>query len=393
MQGQQRGSLGFGTWNNLFRDHEIYVRTAGNVRFLHLSASLQRRAATALAAVVVAWLLGTVALLCWQAWTSWTNRDVAARIAAVQSAEARVAAERQSVQGIADTLDARQDDIEALFKGHFGETPAASDPAAAASTPAASVPAAATPAVFPPQISQQARLHEIGIRQDRMLQSLTRVAEQRIERAEETLASVGLRPSVQGARSGQGGPFLAFPSARAPSFDDPVLKRLANTLQQMERLEALLIALPSGLPTDRMELSSGFGYRQDPFNGQSALHSGLDFRGAHGTPIRAAAPGRISFAGVKSGYGNVMEVDHGHGIITRYAHLSGFNAGMGKRVESGEQIARMGSTGRSTGTHLHFEIRVRGTAVNPRRFLEVNPHVLEIKADARSRGSERVANG
>ena len=95
---------------------------------------------------------------------------------------------------------------------------------------------------------------------------------------------------------------------------------------------------------------------------------------------------------MKSGYGNVVEVDHGHGLLTRYAHLAGFAARVGDRVDSGDTIARMGSTGRSTGTHLHFEVRVNGAAVNPRRFLEANPHVLEVKADARERVSGRGAS-
>ena len=99
----------------------------------------------------------------------------------------------------------------------------------------------------------------------------------------------------------------------------------------------------------------------------------------------SVAPGRVSFVGQKSGYGNVVEVDHGQGILTRYAHLSGFNAKVGDRVTAGQQIARMGSTGRSTGSHLHFEVRLNGVAVNPRRFLEAKADVLKVKDDARQR--------
>jgi len=410
------------TWNNLFRDHEIFIRTAGHVRFLRLSASLQRRAATVVLAVVLTWLMATIALLGWQAWTSWKTRDIAARAVAVDYAEARVAAERQTVEGIADTLDARQDSIEALFMAHFGDDPEADaalatdkkgpassangppQPAAPAATggagPAtvatasASIAQASTAQASTAQAStaqaapkaapkdQVGRLQAMAARQDRLVQLMTEAVVRRVGRAEAALLTVGLRPTGNAA---QGGPFEPYRDISGFVVRDPALLRLADKLGRMEQLEALLVALPSDMPTDDMQLSSGFGYRFDPFNGQRAMHSGLDFKGPHGTPIRTAAAGRVSFAGVMSGYGNVIDVDHGHGIMTRYAHLAGFTVREGQVVTPGQQIARMGSTGRSTGTHLHFEVRVNGVAVNPRRFLEANPDVLEVKADAGSR--------
>ncbi|MGE0776383.1 MAG: M23 family metallopeptidase, partial [Sphingomonadaceae bacterium] len=129
-------------------------------------------------------------------------------------------------------------------------------------------------------------------------------------------------------------------------------------------------------------LSSRFGVRSDPFTGGAAMHTGLDIRGAYGQPIYAAAPGRVIRVGRWSGYGNVVVIDHGHGIETRYGHLSGFDVRPGATIKAGEQIARMGSTGRSTGNHLHFEVRINGRAVNPRPYLEASSDVLEIKAGA-----------
>jgi murein DD-endopeptidase MepM/ murein hydrolase activator NlpD len=370
---QRRGAL-LETWRSLFHDHEIYVRTGGEVRFLLLSARLQRRVATIALALATAWLLGTLALLGWQAWTSWQTRDVEARQQAVAAAEARVAAERQSVEGIAKTLDARQDSIEALFRAHFGDDPAAAEALAVGGDA--------------PAPDQVARLQQLGARQDQLVAAMTGAVARRVERAETALQTVGLKAGS----SAQGGPFLPLPRAEAPATQDPALRQLVATIARMEQLESLLVALPSNLPTAGMQLSSGFGVRYDPFNGERAMHAGLDFKGAHGSPIRAAAPGRISFVGVKSGYGNVVEVDHGHGLLTRYAHLAGFSARIGQAVEAGQQIALMGSTGRSTGTHLHFEVRVNGVAVNPRPFLEANADVLEIKADAGSR-ARRLADG
>jgi murein DD-endopeptidase MepM/ murein hydrolase activator NlpD len=384
-----------GTWNDLFRDREIYVRTGGHVRFLLLSAELQRRVATAAFATVVVWLLATAALLVWQAWTSWETRDVDARAAAIAQAEARVAAERQSVEGIARTIDARQDQLEALVGAHFGdEAEVAPAPDALRSNQAVSAPAASeavaggTASAIPTAAEDQvARLKAAAVRQEALVAALGTAVDRRSAEVETVLRQVGIKPS---AATGRGGPFIPLPGGQSLRAADPAIRQLAFRLDRMAQLESLLDALPSGLPADRMELSSGFGYRYDPFNGQSAMHAGLDFTGPHGSPIRAAAAGRVIFAGVKSGYGNVIEIDHGHGIETRYAHLSGLVARVGDRVGSGEQVGRMGSTGRSTGTHLHFEVRVGGSPVNPRRFLEANPNVLEVKADADSRRDSGV---
>jgi murein DD-endopeptidase MepM/ murein hydrolase activator NlpD len=407
LQGWGQGSS---PWTQLFHDHEIHVRTGGQVRFLLVSAALQRRVASVVVAVLAAWLVATAALLGWQAWTSWKTRDVAARSVAVSQAEARVAAERKSVEGIAASLDARQDNIEALFRTHFGDDPdaaaratdaPASRPADPAAAQAPAQPQAPAQTQAPAQARAQAaaadrpadqvaRLEAIAARQDVLVRSMTAAVTGRAERAELALRKVGLKASAQMA---QGGPFLPWPEKRVKPSGDPALGQLIAALTRMEQLESLLLSLPSDLPAEGMELSSGFGVRYDPFNGERAMHAGLDFRGAVGTPIRTAAAGRVSFVGVKNGYGNVVEVDHGHGLLTRYAHLSAFGVREGQAVQSGDRIALMGSTGRSTGPHLHFEVRVNGTAVNPRPFLEANRDVLEIKADAGSRLGRRLAAG
>ena len=386
-----------GRWNNLFRDHELIVRTDGHVRYLRLGAGVQRKAAVVALGAAGAWLAGTAGLIGWQAWTSSQAQDVEERAFAVAQAEVRVAAERRSAEQIAGDVEARQKQLETLFKSHFGDDPEAVS--ALTEEPQPETPATLTPASAELQPAEPspaakgdpgARVKAAGARQEKLVAAITEAAGRRTARAESALAAVGLKPT---ARLAQGGPFLPWRTAKADVPKDPAMKLLAATLMRMEQVEVLLVAVPSGIPADGMQITSGFGTRFDPFNGARAIHAGIDFRGPHGSPIRAAAPGRVSFVGQKSGYGNVVEVDHGHGFLTRYAHLSGFNAREGEEVLSGQTIARMGSTGRSTGTHLHFEIRVNGTAVNPRRFLEANPHVLEIKADARERVLGRVAAG
>jgi murein DD-endopeptidase MepM/ murein hydrolase activator NlpD len=162
-------------------------------------------------------------------------------------------------------------------------------------------------------------------------------------------------------RSAQGGPLLGL---------DPSLAALGRSMARMAALEQNLAAVPHSLPASLEYISSGFGYRSDPFSGEAAFHSGLDFRGPVGAPIYAAAAGRVSFAGVKSGYGNCIEISHGNGMVTRYAHMSAFRAHVGQDVAAGEAIGAIGSSGRSTGPHLHFEVRINDRPVNPRPFLE-----------------------
>jgi murein DD-endopeptidase MepM/ murein hydrolase activator NlpD len=374
-----RGSLS-GRWKKLFRDHELIVRTEGHVRYLRIGAGAQRKAAGVALGFAALWLAGTAGLIGWQAWTSWQSRDMADRAAALAQAEVRVSAERRSAEQIARDVESRQNHLENLFRSHFGD-----DPEALKTISAPQAPATGSAVIRPAGLKSDdpsQRLKRAGVRQDRLVAAMTQAAARRTGRAEAALLAVGLKP---GARLAQGGPFLPWLPRPEGRLTDPDLRKLEDTLRRMEQVESLIVALPSGSPADGMQTTSGFGTRYDPFNGQRAMHAGIDFRGPYGSPIRSAAPGRVSFVGVKSGYGNVVEVEHGHGLLTRYAHLAGFAVRVGNRVESGDTIARMGSTGRSTGTHLHFEVRVNGDAVNPRRFLEANPHVLEVKADARER--------
>ena len=334
-------------------------------------------------AVVAVWALATVAMLVWQGLNVWERQDVAQRAVAVEQAEARVAAESTRIDTIARDLDHRQDYLERLFAVHFG------DKAAPAIAPSANAgKQGADTAQAKDKVSM---LRDVRARQDRLVAQLTSAVEARATKAEAALRQLGIR-AMTSTRAGQGGPFIPFPNRTGVAMPrDPAIARLTADLNRLNTLEEMVMALPSFKPAEVIRLSSGFGYRHDPFTGAGAMHAGLDFTGAYGSPIRAAAAGRVSFAGTMSGYGNVVEVDHGHGITTRYAHLSGFASHVGQAVAPGDVIARMGNTGRSTGTHLHFEVRLGGTPVNPLRFLEANPDVLEIKAVAGQRPRTRVA--
>lgn len=181
----------------------------------------------------------------------------------------------------------------------------------------------------------------------------------------------------------QGGPYVAIPqqSAITPEIMIQQVASLTALLgdrsDKLTALETLLMQnslnkrlLSSAPPVTDGWYSSNFGWRIDPFTGKSAMHEGVDFMVPAGTSIKASAPGVVVFAGYHPEYGNMVEIDHGNDIVTRYAHASKLLTKVGAVVRRGEEIARVGSTGRSTGNHLHFEVRYKGLAQNPVRFLD-----------------------
>jgi murein DD-endopeptidase MepM/ murein hydrolase activator NlpD len=156
-------------------------------------------------------------------------------------------------------------------------------------------------------------------------------------------------------------------------------RQLENRGDVLGLLEAQLFeqavkkkAMPTMMPVTAPFNASGFGYRIDPFTGQQAMHEGIDFITDVGTPVVAAAGGVVQFAGFHPQYGNMIDIDHGNDLVTRYAHLSKVLVKEGDMLQRGRRIAESGNTGRSTGPHLHFEVRFRGAAQNPTRFLLAN---------------------
>ena len=178
-----------------------------------------------------------------------------------------------------------------------------------------------------------------------------------------------------------GGPeeAAADASVTPPLQDDIATLRaqFGRQAAQLDVLENLLrdrqidnALLPTGMPVAHGYIASGFGGRADPLDGHSAFHSGIDFDAPMGSAVTAVADGVVTWAGVRSGYGNVIEIDHGNGYMTRYAHNSELVARVGQRVHAGETIAKVGSTGRSTGPHCHFEVWLNGRAVNPMAYVK-----------------------
>lgn len=198
------------------------------------------------------------------------------------------------------------------------------------------------------------------------------------------LAGVKEKDLAKEGNPGRGGPLVRAYDMSARDIE----KQMADLLVQLELkadqlgvLEAVLLqqsmkkeTLPSAAPVDGAYNSSSYGWRVDPFNGQMAFHEGLDFLAEKGTPIRAAASGIVVAAERTPDYGNIVKVDHGSGVETRYAHASKLLVKAGERVQKGQLIAEVGSTGRSTGAHLHFEVRLDGASLDPRKYLKREQH-------------------
>jgi len=198
--------------------------------------------------------------------------------------------------------------------------------------------------------------------------------------AHDEISSKKRKAFIKPLPAGQGGPLVR----NSPLSEAELQKYIAELMAKVEAdtdrfssLEAKLLqqsvlkdTLPNSSPVALAFNSSSYGWRIDPFNGEKAFHEGLDFPGATGAPINAAAGGIVTFAGQTPDYGKLIKIDHGSGLETRYGHSSKLLVKVGDRVEKGQEIAEMGSTGRSTGPHLHYEIRLNGNVLDPRQYLK-----------------------
>ena len=366
-----------------FPDREFFMRSDGQVRFIKISAKLQMRAAAAVVGVVVVWLVSLAVM-------AWGQYRAEADLAAFADQKARVAKSEERLQAYGGDLDRVVDDLQQ--RQQFLEEMAQMLPedivaeGAQGTVTDSSAEAAKTVEKVSQFIPQARGLAEIEARQLAVVERLTRFADARARRAEAAMRKLNLDPGVMSrqAQQGMGGPFEALSDA---DDIDPRFERLGLSLARMAVLERALDGIPQVVPASVRAITSGFGYRRDPFNGRAAMHSGIDFKGGIGSPIYAAAEGRVTFAGWRGGYGKAVEVTHPNGMMTRYAHLSRIDVRPGQLVAAGATLGGLGSTGRSTGPHLHFEVRINDRAVNPRPFLETAPDVLK---EVRSTRAERA---
>ncbi|TIS22959.1 MAG: M23 family metallopeptidase [Mesorhizobium sp.] len=211
-------------------------------------------------------------------------------------------------------------------------------------------------------------------------QQLTRIATladnayRNADAISQALEAAGLPVDSDFGKSDTGGPLIPLDSSM--TFDSKV-RELDEALDALDRLKTEARRLPLANPAPGRSVTSPFGVRTDPLLGTAALHSGMDFRAPTGMPAKVTAPGVVVKAGWNGGYGRMVEVDHGNGFATRYGHLSKINVTVGKRLNAGDVIGKTGSSGRSTGPHLHYEIRHNGEAIDPLRFLRVGKKVAQ----------------
>lgn len=361
----------------IFPDREFFMRSQGQVRFLKISSGLQVAVATLLAALLGAWVVTMASMTISQYAASREKNALLAREAKAASAESRVTQYREGLDNVASDLSRRQQFIEEMVQAHIGDLPTeAREGETVSDSGKESERTINKISAFVPEAGALVR---IEVRQIAFVERLTRYADRRAEAAADAIRKLGLNPNamlISSSNEGKGGPYLGLATSRDGSLD-PRFRRLGASLARMEGLERGLDSIPQIRPANIAAISSGFGYRSDPFNGSAAFHAGIDFKGPRGAPIFAAANGVVSYAGIRQGYGNCVEISHGNGLMTRYAHMSRIGSAVGQKVSAGEVIGAIGNTGRSTGPHLHFEVRINDRPVNPRPFLEASRNVQQ----------------
>ena len=342
----------------LFRSRDLFVHDGDHLRRIRLSTPVQ-----AVLFLVLACLVGWSAF----ATTRMVSGSASSASIAIPSDLRQLAA---ATELRARKIEQRQALLAAMLAGEQV------DPAAiAAST--------ATIAPLPADVSGPLARAERGMSANEG--AAAQALDARYAHATAKLKKLGLEP----ARLGVGGPFEPITKG-----GDPTFKALFNSWKKLDTLQDGVIAVPSDKPVRPAAFTSSFGVRADPFQGRAAMHAGIDLAGPIGTPIYATADGTIGAAGWNAGgYGNLVKIDHGRGIETRYGHLSWVGVTPGQHVKRGDMIARMGSTGRSTGSHLHYEVRIDGRAVNPIPFMRSTDYLVAIRTRGSSASMDQVALG
>jgi murein DD-endopeptidase MepM/ murein hydrolase activator NlpD len=226
------------------------------------------------------------------------------------------------------------------------------------------------------------RLDDLHAAQGNVLDRLGERTVKNIEEAETLIAMTGLEVDQVLERAtrnvaGQGGPLFEVASSEDLNGLPGSVSVIDNQLTRWAALRAVLKRVPLISPVDFYHMASGYGLRSDPFNNRKAMHYGVDLAGWGGAPVFATAPGKVIFAGRKGRYGKMVEIDHGYGIRTRYAHLQKVLVQRGEEVGHRHEIGLLGSTGRSTGPHVHYEVRFDGKPLNPDKFIKAGRYVFK----------------
>lgn len=396
----------------VFPERQIYHRAEGQVHYISLSTRAQLLAATA-SAVVMGWTAYATASVFLRGHLLSAQSHEAARIKAryehwLAEARAREASALALLQSRTTDFEeaAREFErrhqtlVDLLEHATGGETPGRGLRLASADGDDAILMSAAvenpTPRRSRLAIETAAaattgdpgdRFTQIRVDQDRQLSIAEEAAQDRVENLRAVLRLTGLSAEqvLEEGANGVGGPFVSVSEddafAAALDLEDDFSRRVARVaarVAEAERLERAINAAPLGEPIgDAYRLTSDFGRRIDPITGRPGEHHGLDLAAYHLAPITAAAPGRVSYVGWRGGYGNVVEIDHGHGFKTRYGHLQRATVRRGDTVAFGERVGQMGSSGRSTADHTHYEVWFNGKVKDPADFLRAGNYVQQ----------------
>ncbi len=367
----------------LFPERHLYVRSNGEFRGFVVTTG-QQAAGAAVASLTAVWLgIATAAVLlnllsagvgdeAAFKTRAYYERLIADRQARLNSAVEQLNDSSGSIDELAKSVEKRHRALALLLA-----------PLRGAAGPASVI----APLPSPAADSPVDRVRFVRMDQERLITQAEAFAKNRADRLRLALRLAGLDPAaLANAGGGLGGPLIESKDPKALAavldVDEPFAARVQHAALSMGEMRALSDQAgrtPLGAPTSDTARSSPFGARLDPITGRPAFHPGEDFAGAFLTPVRATGPGVISFTGIRSGYGNTIEIDHGAGFKTRYAHLEAIAVNVGQRVALGERIGAMGSTGRSTGPHLHYEVWVDGKPQNPDRFLRAGAYVQQVE--------------
>jgi len=343
----QRGAVKF---HNLFRPRDIFLHDGKSLRRFTIGAKLQMVVVGAVAFLVIWSLAATITAF------NAMSGDVARMQRQVAQMETDVQAMRVAVNDRAAQLEQRTIFLNSMLAGHASATQLSQQLPDSVQTPA-NASAAAMIEGF----------DHVDAMQTAMVDRLQTMTRQRYDRAAAALRARGFDPAR--FYTGQGGP---LEPADAADDADPRFRALFMTWRALDQLETGAASIPSARPiVTSVNFTSGYGVRYDPFRGSAAMHPGIDLAGPMGTPVYATADGVVDRSEWNNGgYGNLIEITHGQGIQTRFGHLSQRLVQAGQRIHRGQLIGLMGSTGRSTGSHLHYEVRIDGRPVNPIPFMQ-----------------------
>lgn len=387
-----------------FPERQIYLRSGGEVTYFNLSTRLQLFAVS-IVSIMAGWCLLTLINIAMGAspfvktdarileLEAAYKRQLAESQAKIENTELLLAEQRASFETIAANIEAKHNTLSELA-GSEALIALAEDPVLKFAD--AEILMSPTARDTAERVARRTTLDTpavaTGLPIDRSLTSLNETQNDILISAEDEIidkiefkravieaTDMNLDDVLSASAQGQGGPFIPLGAPQAPLVEgqfQPRVTSIEARLYEAEALAEIVESLPLGHPVKTESvMTSRFGVRRDPFTKRPTHHGGLDFIGGTMAPITATAPGVVTKAGWNGSYGNMVEIDHGHGFTTRYAHMKKLYVKRGQTVEKGDKVGGMGSTGRSTGTHLHYEVRFQGRAYNPEKFLKAGLHV------------------